>query len=208
MINLILHWIENITSPCNTNTKHKLFWTLPHAFEICSLLSHISGSNHGRPGWLANLSCWENYWNWNCEIQWMLHKTVWENMDVIGKSSYISFQFLLGITQFRVLGLTGNKMEATIVIFCQFWDDFTFGNTCVFLHYSRVEWVTFPLWLLLLFRTPRVSLVLRVEIWELSYISIMFAPTLQGPRGLRGLRRCCRWSWTEGRGQQIAPGKM
>ena len=50
----------------------------------------------------------------------MLHKTVWENMDVIGKSSYISFQFLLGITQFRVLGLTGNKMEATIVIFCQF----------------------------------------------------------------------------------------
>ena len=116
MINLILHWIENITSPCNTNTKHKLFWTLPHAFEICSLLSHISGSNHGRPGWQANLSCWENYWNWNCEIQWMLHKTVWENMDVIGKSSYISFQFLLGIIQFRVLGLTGNKMEATIVI--------------------------------------------------------------------------------------------
>jgi len=41
--------------------------------------------------------------------------------------------------------------------------------------------------------------------WELSYISIMFAPTLQGPLGLRGLRRWCRWSWREGRGQQIAP---
>jgi len=27
------------------------------------------------------------------EIQWMLYKTAWENMDVIGKSSYLSFQF-------------------------------------------------------------------------------------------------------------------
>ena len=46
----------------------------------------------------------------------------------------------------------------------QFWDDFTFGNTCDFLHYSRVEWVTFPLCLLPLFRAPRVSMVLRVEL--------------------------------------------
>ena len=202
MINLILHWIENITSPCNTNTKHKLFWTLPHAFEICSLLSYISGSNHERPGWVAKLSCRENNWNSNCEIQWMLHKTVWENMDVIGKSSYISFQFLLGITQFRVLGLTGNKMEATIVIW-----NFNFEMTlhlathvtfCIIRELSELHFHYDCSYSLAPPGSPWS--------WELSYVSIMFAPTLQGPPDLRGLHRCCHWSWTEGRGQQIAPG--